>query len=79
MLYSMSKPNETRSHLQYTIPPAVALTFCYYPLSTSLGVYKILFLIAVSLRHTWGLYALTLALSPDRCHLHHSVGLVSHP
>lgn len=53
MLSSTSKPNETRSHLQYTIPPAVALTFCYYPLSTSLGVYKILFLIVVGLRYAW--------------------------
>ena len=42
-----TKPNHIHSHLQYTIPPAVALTFCYHPLSTSLGVYKILFLIAV--------------------------------
>ena len=50
---SIRKPKETRSHLQYTIPPAVTLTFCYYPLSTSLGVYKILFLIAVSLGHAW--------------------------
>ncbi|KAK4696819.1 15-cis-phytoene synthase / lycopene beta-cyclase, partial [Lecanoromycetidae sp. Uapishka_2] len=32
-------------HLFYTIPPAVALTFLYHPLSTSLGIYKLLFLI----------------------------------
>ena len=45
--------NKTHSHLQYTIPPAVVLTFCYYPLSTSLGVYKILFLIAVGASYVW--------------------------
>lgn len=45
-------------HLQYTIPPAVALTLCYYPLSTSLGVYKILFLIAIAVISTtpWDSY-----------------------
>lgn len=37
------------SHLKYTIPPAVALTVCYKPLCTSLGIYKILFLITVRL------------------------------
>lgn len=45
-------------HLQYTIPPAVALTFCYYPLSTKLAVYKILFLIAIAVVSTtpWDSY-----------------------
>lgn len=45
-------------HLQYTIPPAVALTFCYYPFSTSLGVYKILFLITIAVVSTtpWDSY-----------------------
>lgn len=45
-------------HLQYTIPPAVALTFCYYPLSTTLGVYKVLFLIAIAVVSTtpWDSY-----------------------
>lgn len=37
------------SHLLYTIPPALALTWCYRPLCTALDVYKILFLISVSL------------------------------
>lgn len=45
-------------HLQYTIPVAVALTVCYYPLSTSLGVYKIFFLIAIAVISTtpWDSY-----------------------
>ena len=47
------KPNEFCSHLQYTIPPAVALTLCYYPLFTGLAVYKILFLIAVGKHLVW--------------------------
>lgn len=51
MPLSAWKPNKSHSHLQYTIPPAVALTFCYYPLSTNLAVYKILFLIAVGLQY----------------------------
>ena len=37
------------SHLKYTIPPAIALTALYRPLLTSLDVYKLLFLITVSL------------------------------
>ena len=37
------------SHLLYTIPPALALSLCYRPLGTALDVYKILFLISVSL------------------------------
>lgn len=40
--------NTTSSHLQYTIPPAIALTFFFYPLWTKIDVYKVLFLIAVS-------------------------------
>ncbi|CAF9903701.1 MAG: hypothetical protein ALECFALPRED_002934 [Alectoria fallacina] len=45
-------------HLHYTIPPAVALTLCYYPLSTSLAVYKILFLVAIAVISTtpWDSY-----------------------
>ncbi len=35
-------------HLFYTIPPAGALTLVYSPLRTSIDVYKILFLVAVS-------------------------------
>lgn len=38
---------EQNSHLRYTIPPAIALTYCYRPLCTTLDVYKILFLIVV--------------------------------
>ena len=53
MLLSTGKTDKTTSHLQYTIPPAVALTFCYHPLSTSLGVYKILFLITVRVPNVW--------------------------
>lgn len=43
-------------HLFYTIPPAGALTLVYSPLRTSIDVYKILFLVAVSFRvsrHVW--------------------------
>ena len=35
------------SHLVYTIPPAAALTLAYFPLWTSIDVYKILFLVTV--------------------------------
>lgn len=43
------------SHLLYTIPPALALSLCYRPLGTALDVYKILFLISVSLgKHARG-------------------------
>lgn len=70
MPLSIGKPNTSPSHLQYTIPPAVALTFCYYPLSTSLGVYKILFLIAVGLQHPLAQYTLTLARSLSSPQLH---------
>lgn len=42
--------NFSPSHLRYTIPPAIVLTYCYRPLCTALDVYKILFLIAVSFR-----------------------------
>lgn len=41
---------EQNSHLRYTIPPAIALTYCYRPLCTALDVYKILFLTAVRFR-----------------------------
>lgn len=34
-------------HLKYTIPPALALTYLYRPLSTRLDVYKVLFLVTV--------------------------------
>ena len=53
MLLFTAKTDKTSSHLQYTIPPAVALTFCYHPLSTSLGIYKILFLIVVGVKRVW--------------------------
>ena len=53
MLLSTGKTDKTPSHLQYTIPPAVALTFCYHPLSTSLGIYKIFFLIVVGVKNVW--------------------------
>ena len=43
--------NEIYSHLQYTIPPAIALTVFFYPLWTSIDAYKILFLVAVSSRY----------------------------
>ena len=45
-------------HFKYTIPPAVALTFCYHPLATSLGLYKVLFLITVAVLSTtpWDSY-----------------------
>ncbi|KAL6713461.1 hypothetical protein ACLMJK_008926 [Lecanora helva] len=45
-------------HIKYTIPPAVALTLCYKPLLTNLGVYKILFLIAIAVVSTtpWDSY-----------------------
>jgi len=40
---------ESLRHLFYTIPPAGALTLAYWPLWTSIDVYKTLFLVAVSL------------------------------
>ena len=53
---SSSKPerqsNSQSSHLHYTIPPAIALTFFFYPLYTKIDVYKVLFLIAVSVPPT---------------------------
>lgn len=45
-------------HLYYNIPPAVLLTFCYYPLCTKLDVYKIIFLILIAVVSTtpWDSY-----------------------
>ncbi|KAF2090431.1 hypothetical protein K490DRAFT_35804 [Saccharata proteae CBS 121410] len=45
-------------HLKYTIPPAVALTFLYRPLLTTLDVYKICFLVAIAVVSTtpWDSY-----------------------
>ncbi|KAF2679437.1 Lycopene beta-cyclase [Lentithecium fluviatile CBS 122367] len=45
-------------HLKYTIPPAIALTALYRPLSTRLDVYKIGFLITVAVVSTipWDSY-----------------------
>lgn len=73
----LKKTKASRSHLQYTIPPAVALTSCYHPLSTSLGVYKILFLIVVGGIRLWG--ASMRLPSLDCRRVHHSVGFVPHP
>lgn len=46
------------SHLKYTIPPAVVLTFLHRPLSTSIDLYKILFLIGIAVAATtpWDSY-----------------------
>ncbi|KAL9639542.1 MAG: hypothetical protein Q9164_000859 [Protoblastenia rupestris] len=45
-------------HLKYTVPPAAALTLCYHPLSTKLGLYKILFLVTIAVVSTtpWDSY-----------------------
>lgn len=46
------------SHLKYTIPPAIVLTFLYRPLFTKLDIYKILFLITIAVTSTipWDSY-----------------------
>lgn len=46
------------SHLKYTIPPAIALTFIYRPFLQRIDVYKILFLIAIAVVSTipWDAY-----------------------
>lgn len=36
-------------HAFYTIPPAIALSYLYRPLATKIDVYKVLFLITVSI------------------------------
>lgn len=45
-------------HLKYTIPPAIGLTLVYWPLFTRLDLFKILFLLVVSLVATipWDSY-----------------------
>ena len=53
-----------RSHLKYTIPPAVALTLCYRPLFTTLDFYKILFLITVRPGDLWYDFVLSITRSP---------------
>lgn len=63
------------SHLQYTIPPAIALTFLFYPLWTKIDVYKVLFLIAVSLRICQSSRN-QLSDSLDRCCLYNPLGLL---
>jgi 15-cis-phytoene synthase/lycopene beta-cyclase len=40
----------TASHLKYTIPPAVLLTWLYRPFFTKLDVYKVVYLIVVGTR-----------------------------
>ena len=51
---------------------------CYYPLSTDLGVYKILFLIAVRSQHAEGE---TINADPpaDSCRVYHALGLLPDP
>nr|POE74289.1 bifunctional lycopene cyclase/phytoene synthase [Quercus suber] len=52
-------PPPTRiPHLIYTIPPALALSFLYFPLCTKLDLYKIFFLIAIAVLSTipWDSY-----------------------
>ena len=77
-------PPEINSHLRYTIPPAIALTYGYRPLCTVLDVYKILFLIAVCIDRAHTMLIATLILfwgKIDRSRLYYAVGLVSntHP
>jgi 15-cis-phytoene synthase/lycopene beta-cyclase len=45
-------------HLKYTIPPAIALTFCYRPLFARIDLYKIAFLITIAVLSTtpWDSY-----------------------
>ncbi|SMR64690.1 unnamed protein product [Zymoseptoria tritici ST99CH_3D1] len=45
-------------HVTYTIPPAILLSLLYYPLSTRLDLYKILFLITIAVTSTipWDSY-----------------------
>lgn len=40
----------TASHLKYTIPPAVLLTWLYRPFFTKLDVYKVVYLVVVGTR-----------------------------
>lgn len=40
----------TASHLKYTIPPALGLTWLYRPFFTKLDVYKVVYLISVGTR-----------------------------
>lgn len=42
--------SHAQRHIKYTIPPAVALTFLYRPLLNRLDLYKIFFLVTVSMR-----------------------------
>ncbi|KAI9882541.1 MAG: hypothetical protein M1823_005711 [Watsoniomyces obsoletus] len=46
------------THLKYTIPPAILLTFLYRPLRTILDIYKIIFLISIAVISTipWDAY-----------------------
>ena len=46
---SLQLTDKFSSHLYYNVPPAVLLTACYFPLCTKIDVYKVLFLIVVSL------------------------------
>lgn len=91
-LFSLSSPStnpanfpppEINSHLRYTIPPAIALTYGYRPLCTVLDVYKLLFLMAVcfsiELIHIPDCHAHSFSRRVDRSRLYHAMGLVSYP
>jgi hypothetical protein len=65
----------TASHLKYTIPPAVGLTWLYRPFFTKLDVYKVVYLILVGTRI---LANASRANRPGRCAVDHTMGLVPH-
>lgn len=73
----MEARSQSSSHLLYTIPPAVVLSACYYPLCTSIDVYKVLFLIAVSQLDHLGELQYTKKES-DCPHSDYSMGFIPH-
>ena len=63
----------TASHLKYTIPPAVGLTWLYRPFFTKLDVYKVVYLILVGTRI---LANPPRANRPGCCFVDYTMGLV---
>lgn len=61
------------SHLKYTIPPAVLLTWLYRPFCTKLDVYKVVYLIVVGTRI---LVNMPRANTPGGCCVDDTMGFV---